>query len=491
MKIGIQALLMVLSPLFLGLATIGAFYVLLDNTRQDLLRVHNAKEFVACSDQVLAALAKGAVTSILFNATGDEEFSRAHSDAEKAAVRAIKNLKVLAGEDRAKLQMLKIFGRSVAQSIVGQQMVMKAPGFESTGQLFRAQNGQSLAKMNPPAETPQEKMIKADKALADRAPTIQKQTRDHIRLVLIAAVAAELILAAVLAIYFNKRILTRIESVLENTRRLKKREALKAPIRGEDELALLDQVFYNSAKQIIENESFKQQLIGIASHDLKTPLASVKLTLSMLIEGSYGQLTPEATKRVKLATNSLERLIRLVNDLLDAERMTAGKFSLSVASWELAQLIGSATAAVEDLAAKRKIEIKCKFPERDIYCDYDRLVQVLVNLLSNAIKFSEASASIELDVALFESEDEVEIKVIDHGRGIPEDKLDKLFARFQQVEYKDASEKGGTGLGLAISKAIVEEHGGSIKVESKFGSGSTFILRFPGLDLQKVKANAK
>jgi PAS domain S-box-containing protein len=226
-----------------------------------------------------------------------------------------------------------------------------------------------------------------------------------------------------------------------------------------------------------ELEQMRREFVAMVTHDIRTPLASVSGILALLERGLLGQLTEQGCVTTRNLKSTCNRLVRLLNDLLDLERIQSGKFMLEASQTSLKCAIA---AAVEDLlppAADRNITFEV--PDSDITCwaDQDRLVQVLVNLLSNAIKYSPDSSSIT--VLCEDLGTTVKLSVVDKGRGIPADKISKIFNRFEQVEIADAKQKGGSGLGLAICQAIVQEHGGEIGVESTYGEGSCVWFTIP------------
>jgi signal transduction histidine kinase len=178
-----------------------------------------------------------------------------------------------------------------------------------------------------------------------------------------------------------------------------------------------------------------------------------------------------------VAVQNTDRLIRLVNDILDVERLASGKASLRARPSTADALVADALANVEGLAARAGITLQSHADPEPLVADPDRVAQVLVNLLSNAVKFSEAGTTVR--AAARRDGAWVRFEVADQGRGIPADKVHTLFDRFQQVDLSDSRQKGGTGLGLAICKGIVEEHGGHIGVESADGAGSTFWFTLP------------
>ena len=226
-----------------------------------------------------------------------------------------------------------------------------------------------------------------------------------------------------------------------------------------------------------EIEKLKQSFIAMVSHELRSPLMSVNVCLEMLERGFLGELTPDGTKTVNTAGRSVQRLISLVNEILDAERLESGSISILAEAINLEDVFQLSVSSVSALAATKKIIVEADEPDIEMMADSDRLVQVIVNFLSNAIKFSPEGSTVKLTAE--RSDDFVEVSVIDQGRGIPPEHLELIFERFHQVEHDDAKLKGGTGLGLAIARAIVDGHHGKIGVESKLAEGSRFWFKLP------------
>jgi PAS domain S-box-containing protein len=224
-----------------------------------------------------------------------------------------------------------------------------------------------------------------------------------------------------------------------------------------------------------ELERAKQEFVNMVSHDLRSPLTSLRISLGLFLNGVFGEQSDKAKIRLGTMDESIDRLIRLINDLLDVEKFESGQMQLALAETSTNNLIASAFEAVAGMAEAQKVELEVVSNDRPLLVDGDRIVQVLVNLLSNAIKFSPADS--EVEVRAFERDGMAEFRIIDHGRGIPKDKLDSIFERFKQVDPKNPVEKKGTGLGLAICKNIIEAHGGTIGVDSVEGEGSQFWFR--------------
>ena len=180
---------------------------------------------------------------------------------------------------------------------------------------------------------------------------------------------------------------------------------------------------------------------------------------------------------LEIAFDNTNRLVRLINDILDIERINSGKVTMEKLHCNAAQLMMQAVDEMQAMAEKAEIKLALKPVEVQLWVDPDRIVQTLTNLLSNAIKFSPANSTVSLSGKLQDSQILFQIK--DRGRGIPEDKLETIFDRFQQVDASNSRNQGGTGLGLAICRSIVQQHGGNIWVESTLGDGSTFYFTLP------------
>ncbi|MCC6977875.1 MAG: PAS domain S-box protein [Candidatus Melainabacteria bacterium] len=223
-----------------------------------------------------------------------------------------------------------------------------------------------------------------------------------------------------------------------------------------------------------EAERRVSEFYSTVSHELRTPLTSIRTALGLMTSGAVGELSQKGGHLVRIAGGECDRLIRLINDILDFRKIEAGRLMLKPQLTNPQSLVDTTFQAIKGLAEEAGVELSksIEFNEA-LHCDPDRIVQVLTNLISNAIKFSERGKEVRIRVTETES-GRARFAIIDQGPGIREDQMSKLFAKFQQLDSSDTRKKGGTGLGLAISKAIVSQHGGEIGVETTAGKGSTF-----------------
>ncbi len=226
-----------------------------------------------------------------------------------------------------------------------------------------------------------------------------------------------------------------------------------------------------------EVERAKDEFVSVVSHELRTPLSSIRGALSLLAEED-DELPPAAARRMlDIALSNSERLVRLISDILDLQRISSGAASLDVESCDGATLASEAAEAMSSFALEREVRIELATRPLPIRADPDRVMQILNNLLSNAIKFSPCGSPVTIGTAVVDGE--ACFFVRDLGRGIPADKLESIFGRFQQVDSSDSRNVGGTGLGLAICREIAGQHGGRVWAESEEGRGSCFWVALP------------
>ena len=227
-------------------------------------------------------------------------------------------------------------------------------------------------------------------------------------------------------------------------------------------------------------EQMKNEFISTVSHELRTPLTSVHGSLGLLAGGVAGALPPPARELVLIAERSSQRLILLVNDILDTERLESGKMRFELKVTELRPLVERAVESMEGFAREHRVLLRVAAPEEPIRAsvDADRLIQVMTNLISNAVKFSPPEATVEVELART-TDGGAKIEVRDRGPGVPREFQPRIFQRFSQADSSSSRQKRGTGLGLSIAKAIVEHLGGTIGYRTSLGKGSTFFVRLP------------
>jgi len=240
-------------------------------------------------------------------------------------------------------------------------------------------------------------------------------------------------------------------------------------------------------------ERMKDEFISVVSHELRTPLTSIHGSLVMLNSGLLSVESERGKRLLEIAVDSTDRLVRLINDILDIERIESGKVTMAKEDCDAAELMADTAEVMQAMAERYGVTLTVEPVSARLWADPDRIIQTLTNLLSNAIKFSHAGGTVWLTAEVSNPEESsslptpyslpptpyITFQVKDQGRGIPADKLETIFERFQQVDASDSRHHDGTGLGLAICRSIVQQHGGHIWAESTVGEGSTFYFTLP------------
>jgi signal transduction histidine kinase len=227
-----------------------------------------------------------------------------------------------------------------------------------------------------------------------------------------------------------------------------------------------------------EVERLKSQFISMVSHELRTPLTSIRASMQLLVADELTSTDTDARRLVQVALANTDRLIRIVNDILDMSKIEAGEMVVAPKRTRLQPIIDDSVRSVEAVARDAGVTIvHTHNGASEVMADPDRTIQVLVNLLSNAVKHSPSGSTVEVSSALEHGLAAVSVR--DSGPGIPAHKVQFIFEPFTQLDGSDTRRIAGTGLGLTIARALAEKQGGAIRVSSREGAGATFTLTLP------------
>jgi signal transduction histidine kinase len=231
-------------------------------------------------------------------------------------------------------------------------------------------------------------------------------------------------------------------------------------------------------RELQKLDKLKTDFINTVSHELRTPLTTVRECISQVLDGIHGATSEAQQEFLSICLGDVDRLKRMIDDLLDIAKLEAGKVKITRRQLDLAGLARAVVAAFSPKTKNTNIELRERFSSEKImaYADKDSIIRVFTNLIGNALKFTEKGS---IEVSVTEKPGQIECCVADTGRGIAEDDLPKVFGKFQQFDRKEGGGERGTGLGLSISKNIIDLHRGKIWVESKPGEGTRFIFTLP------------
>jgi signal transduction histidine kinase len=301
--------------------------------------------------------------------------------------------------------------------------------------------------------------------------------RDNVRSAVVVGAVLNLIVGALLVLVFNRGVTKRLAIIKDNTRRLSANQSLNLRDIGQDEIAEVDASFHEMAGRLKELDQLKRTFFASVSHDIRSPLNSIQAVHTILLNTDMIPLPEAAVKRLKAASNCCERIVEIVSNLLDYEKIELGHIELVCTFVSARQIVHESVENLQGLIDEKNLQVECHVPEIDLLADPDWSVQLLTNILSNAIKFAPADSQIRIS-AKSECQRFLEICVSDQGPGIAETDQKLIFEQFKQLPGAQRR-KDSTGLGLAICKKIAEEHGGTIGVRSVLREGSEFWFTLP------------
>jgi PAS domain S-box-containing protein len=226
-------------------------------------------------------------------------------------------------------------------------------------------------------------------------------------------------------------------------------------------------------------QEMKDDFVSVVSHELRTPLTAIQGALGLLLGGAAGEIDPRSRELIEVAHANARRLVRLTNDLLDLQKVEAGRMTYRVVVGEISEIAERTIASMEPLAADKGVRLTLDRPKAGLFAavDPDRIAQVLTNLLGNAIAVSDDGSVIE--VRVLEEPEMARIEVQDHGPGIAQEDRERIWEKFVRAGSGAAARTQGTGIGLPLARALVEAHGGTIDFDTSIGEGTTFRVRIP------------
>ncbi len=478
LKISQKVYLLVFLPLLFQCLFVGTLFVLSQQAEIDtereifartvLARVRSVGFSVWKSTTYLESYARSRDTSLR------QKFSKSVSDIHDS----LAALKKLIEADPDRMRRFKAIERELNASEVMLDTALKsADGGVDDWQNVSGTFYGRLRERVVALATALDSVIEDERMRSEELTKARVESRKNLQMTLIAGAGGTAVVTFVLAIFLNKGTLRRLQSLMRNIEDMRVGKQLQPPMEGEDELAILDHRFHTMETEIrrhekerADMEQLRQRFFAMISHDMKVPLSSLKVFLDLINDGSYSK--EEIADRAGIQRANIGRLIELVSDLIELEKLNSPSFALSTQEVGLASLCDEALESVTHLAEAQGISLKLNLNATKAIGEERRLLQVLVNLLSNAIKFSSRGGEVVLSA--IEQNDSILLQVRDNGCGIPRKQLEAIFEPFSQVNKNRTESTGSVGLGLAICRAIVLAHGGKLTVESEEGKGSTF-----------------
>ncbi|MBY0550511.1 MAG: HAMP domain-containing histidine kinase [Candidatus Obscuribacterales bacterium] len=484
MKLRHQGLMLIGVPLVCQLIFVSALVAVLLGLEKAAAQESYAKQIIAKSDELRNSIGLSFMALSSMKAIGSREYKDAFEEAKVGVQKKISNLRRLGDNDPKARAIVGKYADDAEHMLTLLVQTLEAHQNRRNRKVHYSQFLTEHEFMEEVTSYLHKMMLGSasiHKAFSPIVSEFQPQAaaqRSYLRIIIAAGVLINAAVAILLALTFTSSTVARLDKLNSNINRFAVGELDLTPVDGEDEIAQIDDQFRRIATERNESEELRRSILNMVSHDMRSPLTSLHGTLLLALEHGYGEVSPKLTKVLSKCNSEIMRLIRLANDLLDAELIQTGKFELHQQTNFAETIIEQSINAVRGMAEKREIKFRTECPEgMELFCDSDRLVQVLVNLLSNAIKYAPANSVITLRATVKESDSRFE--VIDTGPGISSDDRSRVFEKFEQLKQASDTQKQGKGLGLAIAKSLVERHGGTIGVDSEEGKGATFWFTVP------------
>jgi signal transduction histidine kinase len=495
LKLAHKGIILVSMPLLSGIVFTVMLASLLQQSQQDLSSELKAKETIALINNLSTHMvdAAGARATLQINKKGDAEGPQYWFDACRLDLAKLKKLVRSDSSQMKKVAQLENLIESGRRDFEQLMSIHENPTtlseLVSIDQL--APIDSLITRLNDLCES----ILVPVNLIEKEGPQLRASNRQHIQQLLLAAVCLNVLLTVSLAVYFSRSIAGRLKKVSADTVLLSTRQPLTDIMEGSDEIALLDRAFHAAARDLERLETMRKGLVAAVSHELRSPLTAIQSIFYLAGQGAFGPLTPAAEKSVLASENEAGQLILIINDLLDLEKLEAGKVDMVLESVSLEDIVADALNAARVIAERQEVTIESSCASTLVRGDRSWLTRAVENLIVNAVMRSARGSRV--NVTGSQSEDDagmVELRIEDEAAGSIEVSQEELFSRFSQVapgenltgdgcpaavRESNDSVRIGSGLGLPIARVLVELHNGSIALSRKAGSGNVFRVRFP------------
>ncbi len=465
--------LLVALPLAFEICFVASLVILQDRAEKEAERQRAGKTIVAQTNRVNSLILEGGSAAAMYVATEAPAYRTRYENVRKDLPLAIQDLSQSLRGNADLSRSLENINLLTKRAMHRLDYLMAQDKVSLYTQLAKIQVGMSSITETIAAES---KKIIDSQGLKGGNEAPESAWRHILVFALVGGVVGSILLSLALMAVMYSDIVKRIAVMIDNTKRVAERTELHKPLDGEDEIAQLDRFFHDMTKRLEAHEALKKEFIAMVTHDLRTPLTNLCLFLEMTRAGIYKQSDEVFEDHIDHLIPELDRINRLLNDLLQLDKIESGMSTLNKQSISDEELVDAAINAVLNNALAKQVNIVKQCEDKRVIADLDRVTQVIINIVQNAIKFSPPNSTIWVKSQA--KDNYLEFSIIDEGPGISPADAAKIFERYKQADTPEKT--SGFGLGLAVSNAIIEQHGGSIGVKQREGkTGCHFWFTLP------------
>lgn len=461
-----KGLVMICVPLASELIFVSMLFLMLLQAQDEIRAEQHSRDLIEQTNELLTDYINVVIGAIAYRVTQAELDEKLFHDSALFMEHTLNSIRELTKDSPNERRQVADFVPMLNSTRMDCQGLIKRTSPEGLAGLLDLQK--SVVKLSAKANHCTERIdqfLLAQENIEKSGPLMRSKARERIQFVVMAGIALNVFITVFLALYFTTEIAGRIRTLIENSLRFPAGKPLMPALQGSDELSEFDRNFRATVRRIEEAESFKKQLVGVISHELRTPLTSIDAIVSLLLAGGAGQLGESVIERLEKAEQNVSEVMSLVNDLLDIERMEAGKFPLHCRAEKISDLFEFAVKSVSKAAAEKQIMLASQPCEGSLVIDIDQMSKALTKMLLHCLELSSSLSTIKLEA--HEREDTVFISVSsDHVSSENSPGQLQMFDKLQSLRY-GAESRSSDILGLALCQAIVAQHRGSVGLDAE------------------------
>lgn len=475
LSLATKGLILLAIPFIFELAIVGTLWTMFNEADERARNIAVSREIIVKLGHLSATLMQSSEAMMMYTFSARQADLDVYKNNRPEVYTILSKLDKIFLQSSREKKMLESLRRST-DSIDEVLRAQKTAG-ESTMERLHNCNllRRELQSRSPLFKQAVAEITNLEKVIENKNMAREAASRSTIQILLICAFCLSVLIAGSLSMFFYKNIVSRIRNLEENSRLLGEGKMVAAPVSGKDEIALLHRAMHRASEDLAQAAREKQKVAIMLSHDLRSPLMSIQGNIALVLKGIYGNLNDEGAARLRIAESSLERLVSMISQFLEAEKFKDAPLKLE--QTELGRIFDQTMQMLGGTADNTKVI--CRNSDLKLEVDLSLMVRVLTNLVGNAIKFSPKEGSII--VSGFKTDKGIEILVCDEGPGIPEEAQGAIFEPYVQTPEGKRVPKS-SGLGLSICKEIVAQHGGEIGVKNNDGAGTTFSILLPTLE---------